>query len=208
MRYEYLLCFILFQISMKNIKIPQSEIQELLLGEAITFPKYVTQILVLANQNAQGTRPKIVGQMSELIQVFDGKTLNEWIAWYTKMHPDSSDKATDKIFEMVQKLKQAISQIDRGMVKKWVEELLHLKTFSGLKFQQVILTKVAQLKNTTYRLSSTEEESKGIDGFIGHRPVSIKPSSYKTMSRLKEVIEVAMIYFEKRKDGLVIEFDF
>lgn len=42
------------------------------------FPKYTTQILNLANQNAQATRPKVVGQMSELIKEFTGRTLEEW----------------------------------------------------------------------------------------------------------------------------------
>jgi hypothetical protein len=39
-----------------------------IVGSPPEFPKYATQLLNLANQNAQGTRPKIVGQMSELIQ--------------------------------------------------------------------------------------------------------------------------------------------
>jgi hypothetical protein len=36
----------------------------------------------LANQNAQGTRPKVVGQMSELIKEFPGKDVAEWEEWY------------------------------------------------------------------------------------------------------------------------------
>ena len=35
-------------------------------GETKTFPKYTTQIINLANQNAQGTRPQVVGKMSNL----------------------------------------------------------------------------------------------------------------------------------------------
>jgi len=42
---------------MKVIKISNSEILTLLDAEASNFPKYATQILNLANQNAQGTRP-------------------------------------------------------------------------------------------------------------------------------------------------------
>ena len=30
------------------------------------FPKYTSQLINWANQNAQGTRPKIVGQLSDL----------------------------------------------------------------------------------------------------------------------------------------------
>ncbi len=51
----------------KHIKIPCSEVKALLGSETFDFPKYTTQVINLANQNAQGTRPAIVGQMSELI---------------------------------------------------------------------------------------------------------------------------------------------
>ncbi len=50
---------------MKTIKILNNDILTLLETEAQTFPKYATQILNLANQNAQGTRPSVVGQMSQ-----------------------------------------------------------------------------------------------------------------------------------------------
>ena len=33
---------------------------------SVIFPKYTSQIMNLANQNAQVTRPPVVGQMSEL----------------------------------------------------------------------------------------------------------------------------------------------
>ena len=48
----------------------------------LEFPKYTTQIINIANQNAQGTRPSVVGQMSELIQEFSGKSIAEWKKWY------------------------------------------------------------------------------------------------------------------------------
>ena len=54
-----------------KLKIPNSEVQELLSGKTYSYPKYATQIMNLANQNAQGTRAKIVGQMSDLIQEFE-----------------------------------------------------------------------------------------------------------------------------------------
>jgi len=59
----------------EKIKIKYSEIQDIVVGEVPEYPKYTTQLLNLANQNAQGTRPKVVGQMSELIREFDGRTV-------------------------------------------------------------------------------------------------------------------------------------
>lgn len=34
-------------------------------SETFSFPKYTSQLINWANQNAQGTRPVVVGQMSE-----------------------------------------------------------------------------------------------------------------------------------------------
>jgi len=59
-------------------KIKNTEIYNDVVGSAPEFPKYSTQLMNLANQNAQGTRPRVVGQMSDLIQEFPGSTLDEW----------------------------------------------------------------------------------------------------------------------------------
>ena len=45
-----------------EFKIKNEEIRQLMNIDVVSFPKYVTQILNLANQNAQATRPKVVGQ--------------------------------------------------------------------------------------------------------------------------------------------------
>jgi type-2 restriction enzyme mjaI len=124
-----------------KLKIPNSEVQELLSGKTYNYPIYTTQIMNLANLIAQGTRPKIVGQMSDLIQEFEGTELSEWEKWYLKSHPDAIDNATEKVYAMVTLFKDAILKIDKDIVRKWVEELVIVKTFSGLKFQEAILKK-------------------------------------------------------------------
>ena len=43
------------------IKIKNEELIQELIGETKDFPKYTTQLMNLANQNAQGTRPRVVG---------------------------------------------------------------------------------------------------------------------------------------------------
>jgi len=192
---------------MKKIKILNPEIQHLLSGKIYSYPKYATQLLNLANQNAQGTRPKIVGQMSDLIQEFPGSLLDEWHHWYITGRPSSIDDATEKVWKMVIELKNSVTQIDKALVRQWVEELVIVKTFAGLKFQEAILKRVAAEYKKEYRLAKSEEESKGIDGFIGNNPVSIKPSTYKSKLGLTENIDVPIIFYEKTKDGIVIEFD-
>ena len=66
---------------------------------------------------------------------------------------------------------------------------------------------LAQKTGKAYRLATPAEESKGIDGFVGSTPYSIKPDTYKTMGRLSETIDVKMIYYTKTKTGLKVEVE-
>lgn len=189
-----------------EVKIPNSEIQALLSGKQYHYPKYATQIINLANQNAQGTRKKVVGQMSDLVRECGANTMEEWEEWYLKGHPYALEVATDKIYAMVTMLKESIQLINRDLVKQWVEELVIVKTFTGLRFQDVLLRKVAFFVDKPYRLSSPAEESRGIDGYIGDIPVSIKPSTYKTKDALNERIDASIIYYTKKKGVIAAEF--
>lgn len=191
------------ELIIKNSKITQDVI-----GKTVEFPKYTTQIMNLANQNAQGTRPKVVGQMSELIKQFPGKTFEEWVSWYTEHRPRAIDEATERVCEMLKNLASAIPKIDQTMVRKWVEDLVLTKTFVGFRFQESILKTISEKKNQKYRVATPEDESKGIDGYIGDTPVSIKPITYRTKNMLQENIDAKMIYYEKLKDGIKVEYDF
>ena len=173
------------------------------------FPKYTSQLINWANQNAQGTRPKIVGQLSDLFPEYQASTYNvaisDWKEWYTEKYPGAIEEATDKIFNQVENLKEAIKLIDKSMVRKWVEDLVISKTFSGMYVQRAILAKISDMRKEPFRLASPEEESKGIDGYVGDTAYSIKPVTYKTMGRLSESIDIKMIYYSKKKSGLLVE---
>ena len=172
------------------------------------FPKYTTQLINLANQNSQATRAYNVGQMSELIQEFPGRSYDEWVKWYAEKYPDAVEQATDKTWDMIVKMRQAMNGIDREMVNGWISELILAKTYAGLKFQESILKTIAEMANTSYRLARPAEESKGIDGFLGNTPVSIKPVSYQSKKFLAETINVDIIYYEKIRGGIRVWHDF
>jgi hypothetical protein len=191
------------QLILKNSRIAQD-----VLGKINDFPKYTTQIMNLANQNAQGTRPKVVGQMSELIEECPKGSYEQWVKWYSERMPRAVDDATEKVYEMVKNLASAVPLIDKALVRKWVEDLVLTKTFTGFCFQESILKAISERKNIGYRRSTPEEESRFIDGYIGEVPVSIKPITYKTKNMLHENIDVKLIYYEKLKDGIRVECDF
>jgi hypothetical protein len=190
------------------IKIKNDELAKDIVGDIESFPKYSTQLINLANQNAQGTRPNIVGQMSDLIQEFPGKNYTEWVKWYQSRNANAIENATNKVYEMIKKLREVMEIIDKDLVRKWVRDLVLTKTYTGLRFQESILKRIAKVKRQSYHLSNPEEESRGVDGFIGDTPVSIKPITYKLKNMLREQIEVEIIYYEKVKDGIKVSYDF
>ncbi len=193
-----------YRISNAEIKVRNN-------SEENVFPKYTTQLINLANQTAQATRPKAVGQLSELFPLFlqetDQISLENWQEWYEERYPEAVDKAADRIYGQIEKLKEAVLLIDREMIRRWVKDLIIDKTYNGLYVQKVILSFLSEKRGEPYRLSSPEEEARGIDGYVGDTAYSIKPSTYQAMDRLPETIDVSMIYYEKTKSGLVIEID-
>jgi hypothetical protein len=70
----------------------------------------------------------------------------------------------------------------------WGERTCNHKNFCWAKIQEAILQSVANYFQTTHRLAKPAEEAVGIDGFIGDKPVSIKPTSYEVKKSLSEII--------------------
>lgn len=192
---------------MKKFKISNDEVANLSNAPHYEFPKYVTQFINLANSNAGGTRPKVVGQMSELVKEFDGKSIDEWIAWYTERYPNAINDTTEKVWTMYETMKGAFNTITKDMVENWVKDLVYGKTYCGIRFQTAIISAIANQLNKDWREANPDEEAKGIDGFIGGKPLQIKASTYKLEAHLSEVIDVPIVYYDKKKDGISIEYN-
>lgn len=192
-------------VSMTRLLITKSELEGNYAFPEVHFPKYTSQLINWANQNAQGTRPRVVGQMSDLFPAYredaEEHSIEEWADWYFERHPDAIENATDKIEYQIENLKEAIQLIDRNMIRDWVYDLVINKTYIGLYYQQVILSRLAQEQSCSWRLATPNEESCGIDGFVGGTPYSVKPDTYKTMNRLQEQIDVTMIYYKVKANG-------
>ena len=132
-----------------KLTIKNEELLELNESSTPQFPKYTSQLINLANQNAQGTRPKVVGQLSELFQEYQKNTdeisIDTWKKWYLSKYPKAIEDATNRIYEQIQNLKNAITLIDRNMIQKWVEDLIITKTYNGLYIQKLFCQKLQKL---------------------------------------------------------------
>ena len=191
---------------MPTTKILNSDIQEIITGIKDLFPKYTTQVMNLANSNSQATRPKNIGQLSDLIQEFKGCKISEWRSFYMERYPNAIKVAAKKVYDMCVTMGMD-KNITMELAEMWVDDLIITKTFIGLKFQEAILSKISKVKGTDYTLSTPEDESIGIDGVIGNVKVSVKPISYKSKI-LSEEINFTIIYYTKKKDGISVEWDF
>jgi len=171
----------------------------------VALLKYIGSVINLANSFSQATRPKHVGQMSELIQQFredcDTHEVEDWADYYNG--DEKIDVATDKNWEVVLVIKENLNKLTKDDVREWTRDLIINKTHAGLQIQLDVLKLCAG--DQSYRLANVVEESKGIDGFIGDEPVSIKPNTYKkTINAGKEIIPYRIIYYTKGSKGVKI----
>ena len=119
----------------RTIKLTEEERERLVAEIDPEFPKYTTQIMNTANQNSQGTRPRVVGQMSEIIEEYKEEYPNgdfdDWKAFYYSKYDGEEriEEATQKVFEMVVKMREATKEIDEEMVRRWVNDLVLYKTY-------------------------------------------------------------------------------
>ena len=148
----------------------------------MTLLPYIGSVINLANSFSQATRPKNVGQLSEMIQIFRDSDCDHTIDGWEQFYDEKIGKckiadASDKIWDYVQRIKGNLNSLTQEDVHEWTKELIISKTFSGLQLQLDILEMVSD--NGNYRLANSEEEAKGIDGFVDGEPVSIKPYTYK-----------------------------
>jgi hypothetical protein len=171
----------------------------------VNFPKYTTQLINLAGQNSGATRPKVVGQMSDLTVESGARSLDEWEEFYRSERPDAPVAAADKIENMVENIREAMELVDRDMIDRWVEDLLINKTYYGFRAQDAILEHLSDRLGLPLRQATPADEAAMIDGYIGGRPVSVKPTTYKQKGGLREEIRCPIIWYEKTKYGLRVD---
>lgn len=192
---------------MAQLSISNSEIRASLNVQDVSFDLYVAPLINMANTFSQATRPRYIGQMTELVSESNAQSVDEWREFYLSERPDAVDEAIERITQKIKQLREALDAINESTIREWVEDLLIAKTFVGLKVQDVVLAKVANAVGADWRKSTPEEESQGIDGFIADVAVSVKPTTYKQQSQLPEGIDATIIYYEKKKDRVVIKYD-
>ena len=177
----------------------------------IEFPKYTTQLLNPANRFAQSTRDDVVGNMSELIEEFREEhpegTFEDWVNFYFEEYDGEQriQDATEKMYPMVEKMKEAFEQVDRDMTRDFIRDLVLFKTYEGFDIQEAVLRKLGEKFDVETRRATAEEERQGIDGYIGDQPVQVKAETYK--DNLQDNIAVPIVYYDENKSNKAMSVD-
>jgi len=198
---------------------------------------YISTFLNQINQWAGGSKPKNVGQVSELIKDFRQKhptgDLDDWKKFHqdltgeeievlqgkgknkkpVKAHMAGIDQGVQDIMSKLTQVKASLNSVKEKDIRKWLENLTYEKTYCGLEAQEMILDKIAtDLGNGyTYKLGSLEDERKGIDGFV------IDPNGKKFALQIKsesyrnknkqEQFKCPIIFYNLSKGGVEFNFD-
>jgi hypothetical protein len=148
------------------------------------WPKYVTQLLNVAAQNAKAFDKKIVGSTKDTWLEMRGQnirgTFENWVSFYdSKPFSQNLSKQAAKLYEMTQKMQ--LGGMTLEMCDDYIKEVVYNKSHMGMAGEEMALQSVADYYKLPLRFSTAEEESQGIDGWIGDKPAQVKPegSAYK-----------------------------
>lgn len=171
------------------------------------FPLYSKPILNIATQNSKATQVKLVGSMKEQWTQFlasGGHSVQEWEDWYmANGGKDKIKKATDKLYEMLNKMPLDHTVFTRDLAEQYILDLVINKTHYGMSGEYHSVLAAAKHFNLSYRFSTPEEESQGIDAWIGDKPVQIKPHDSVKMHHVynhADVTKTLVITYESKKD--------
>ncbi len=222
----------------KKTKVKLKKYVDLDVDEEKVFPlpKYTTQFFNLISSNAQATRPKYVGQMSDIIPEFinefyeANERFPEWKDWQeyylnkNKEHYEAGFKRFKEYIKFhLEAMEKIINDDEYDLARNWYDKFLMIQNFKGFQFEQFIFlyikkeTIYSDSKRFKVRKAKPEEESKKIDIIIEHLDgspdimINIKPhSSYSRMSGQKHNIVdegIIVITYEKSGDDIIIRFE-
>jgi hypothetical protein len=195
------------------IKLTNKDFQDLTQRDRYEFPTYSKPILNIATQNSQATRVKYVGSMKEQFSDFlkrpGEKGVKEWEDYYYD-HCDGRNKieaSAQRVLEMINKMPLDRSVFNFDLCRMYIEDLAINKTHYGMSGEYYSVLAVAKYFNLPHRFSNAEEESQGIDAFIGQYPAQVKPHDSVMMHHVynhADQDKTLVITYEEKKNTCYI----
>lgn len=172
------------------------------------FPLYSKPILNIATQNSKATQVRVVGSMKDQWMEFlsdkCGRSVNDWETWYMAHGGQAKiDAATDRLYDMLSKMPVDHGVFTRDLARRYILDLVINKTHYGMSGEYHAVLAAAKHFSLPHRFGTPEEESQGIDAWIGDRPVQVKPHDSVKMHHVRnhaDTDRTLVITYEAKKD--------
>lgn len=175
------------------------------------FPLYSKPILNIATQNSKATQPRYVGSMKEYWIEFmktGGRSVDEWEHWYMSNDGEAKiDAGTEKLYNMLNRMPLDHSVFTREIARNYILDLVINKTHYGMSGEYYSVIAVAKYFDMPHRFSTAEEESQGIDAWIGDCPVQVKPEDSVTKHHVRnhaDTEKTLVVTYKAKSDACII----
>lgn len=174
-----------------------------------TYEKYLEKLFRIFKDDARATRPDVVGQLTDLLEQSSADTYSEWEEFYRNTYLDKNPNAIQNSVDMIIEylggtINKRIKNISRDDVKEWIQMLLYYRSPTGMFYEKSILKYIADEYNMEYTNSSSKEEVKSIDGYIGKKEVQVKPQSYNHGGTTRENPSIPTIEYCLDDDIIIV----
>lgn len=192
---------------MSLIKISAKSFQAVTQRNRCDFPLYSKPILNIATQNSKATGVKVVGSMKDQWMQFmatRSRSVEDWESWYmSNGGPAKIQAATDRLYDMLTKMPVDHKVFTRALAHDYIMDLVINKTHYGMSGEYHAVLAAARHFDLPHRFSTPEEESQGIDAWIGPHPVQVKPHDSVRMHHVRnhaDTDQTLVITYEAKKD--------
>ena len=182
-------------------------VNESLYSTDYVAPTYISTFLNNVNGYAHSTRKETVGDLAtiifpEYLAQASNPSPADWKDYYLHNYQEKYDAAIIKLLSKFEEVKRAVNYVTEQEIKAWLEDFMFYKTFNGLYVQDAILADIAKEKECQYTRSTSEEEGRGIDGYIDGIAYSIKSETYKdSIKQNIESINATMVYYRYKYEN-------
>ncbi len=156
---------------------------------------------------------KQIGSLYDLFMYHRPKNISTWRKLVEKEYGEDIQIQIDNMTSRLLKMTTFFSsrpakRKTRKEMESYAYNFLIINTFYGFVFQFGSLQCVAKKLKLSYRFGTDDEDSKGIDGYIGKKAVNVKPFSYCYSSGQKYLDKnIPLVFYELTDSHVIINYE-
>lgn len=186
---------------MKEIIVDDTEVYDDLPG--FDWNKYQRGFMGILNNSYNqscNSGTKVLGDMSEITSEFEGGSYEDFIEFYNDEYDGEQRKydAIDKMAEnLVSRIESVGGTLDWGYAVSWASryiESMLVNSYRGFMDEERAIELVADELQMPWRVAPPEDESRGIDGYIGGRSVQVKPDTHTSLDVNSYETDLLVVY--------------